>query len=202
MALGAAFKRLMTLHEVDVGRMRERFSTRVAGYDAVQHSPAEKLVSFRRGADVLWTARAEPLARFVIDTGLLRWWWHGKLAAGRSRLDGIVAEGQTYGVDELTRDSIQTESLETSDVVCALAAHLANAEGLLRLQEGDDWSFMALYDAGGARMSIAAPPLASTIPPAADRYSQSLPPPDVAPVSPTVSRPRPRWARWSRRASS
>src|SRR5579871_5368346 len=109
MALGAAFKQLLTLNELDVRNMRERFGARVAGHDAVQHSPQERLVTFRRGADVLWTARAEPMASFVSDMGLLRWWWYGKLASGKSRLDGIVAAGQQYGVDELTRDSVRTE---------------------------------------------------------------------------------------------
>ncbi len=181
MALGAAFRRLATLHEPDVTRMRERFAGRVAGHDGVQHSPAEKLVTFVRGSQPLWTARAEPMARFSADTGLLRWWWYGKLATGKSRLDAIVAEGQRSGVEELTKDSVQAESLDVSDVVCALAAHLADAEGLLRLQEGDDWAFLALYDAAGARMSFAAPPVPSTLPPPAARVSASLAPPPAPP---------------------
>jgi hypothetical protein len=184
MALGAAFKNLLTLHEPDVRRMRERFGGRVAGHDAVQHSPEEKLVTFRRGDEELWTARAEPMARFVTDMGLLRWWWYGKLAASKSRLDGIVANGQQYGVDELTRDVVQLDSVEVAEVLCALAAHLAGGEGLLRLQESDDWSFLALYDAGGAKMSIAAPPIPSSAPPPAERFAHSLPPHPAPPLAP------------------
>jgi hypothetical protein len=188
MALGAAFRRLATFHEADVARLRERFAARVAGHDAVQHSPDEGLVTFRHGSDALWTARAVPMGRFVGDTGLLRWWWHGQLAASKSRLDPIVAEGQRYGIEELTRGSVQTESLETSEVVCFLAAHLAKADGLLGVQQGEDWSFFALYDAAGASISIAPPPIPSSLPPAAHASRTLAPPPALAaPAVPAVN---------------
>jgi hypothetical protein len=187
MALGAAFKRLSSFHEGDVVRMRAGLAARTAGHDAVHHSAPEGLVTFSRGSEVLWTARAQPMARFSGDTGLLRWWWYGALSAGKSQLDPIVAEGQRFEVEELTKGSVQTESLEQSEVVCALAAHLARAEGLLRLKEGDDWSFFALYDAGGARMSIPSPPVRSSLPPGAARASQSLAPPSPgAPAAPAT----------------
>jgi len=183
MALGGAFRKLAELHEPDVTRMRERFAARVSGHDAVHHSPTERLVTFSRGGKTLWTARAEPLARFAGDTGLLRWWWHGKLGHARSPLDGVVAEGQRYGVEELTRDSVQTESLAASDALCALAVQLASGEGMLRFDEGDDASFFALYDAPGSRITIPAPPLSGgSLPPAA-HSSRSLPPPGVAPAA-------------------
>ncbi|HEX3595218.1 MAG TPA: hypothetical protein VGL81_13380 [Polyangiaceae bacterium] len=178
-----AFRRLLALHEHDVARMRGRFAARVSGYDAVQHSPTERLVTFAQGDRNLWTARAEPVARFDGDMGLLRWWWHGqKLGSARSRLDQIVAEGQRYGIEELTKDSVQTESIEHSDTVCALAAHLAGADGMLRLDDGGDSSFFVLYDATGSRITIPAPPIsAGALTPAA-HASRSLPPPEVRPA--------------------
>jgi hypothetical protein len=192
MGMGAPFQRLLALHEHDVARMRGRFGARVSGYDAVQHSPTERLVTFSQGARKLWTARAEPVARFLGDVGLLRWWWHGKLGSARSRLDQIVAEGQRYGVEELTRDSIQTESIETSDTMCALAAHLAGADGMLRLDDGHDSSFFVLYDATGSHITIPAPPIsAGSLTPAA-HPSRSLPPPEIVPLASPVPLEPPR----------
>jgi hypothetical protein len=179
MALGAGVRRLLALHEADVKRMSERFAVRVTGHDGVQHSATERRVTFTRGKRALWTARAEPLARFAGGRGLLRWWWHGKLGSSRSPLDDIVIEGQRHGVEELTQDSVQTESLQTSETLCALAAHLAAADGLLRMDDGGDASFFALYDAG-SHMTIPAPPLsAGSLVPAANP-SRTLP---AAPLS-------------------
>jgi hypothetical protein len=192
MGLGPAFRRLMTLHGDDVTRMRARYAARVSGHDAIQHSPTEKLVTFAQGSRSLWTARAEPLGRFVGDLGLLRWWWHGKLGSTRSRLDQIVAEGQRYGVEELTKDSVQTESIEASEALCALAAHLAGADGLLRLEEGDDSAFFVLYDATGSRITIPAPPISAGSLAPARHPSRSLPPPEVAPAATSALREPPR----------
>jgi hypothetical protein len=180
MALGGSFRRLLTLHEHDVARMRERFAARVAGHDAVRHSPTERLVTFTVGEKTLWTARAEPMARFAGDMGLMRWWWHGKLGNARSRLDDIVAEGQRYGVEELTKDSVQTETLDASDTLCALATHLAGADAMLRLDDGEDAAFFALYDAAGSHMTIPAPPISmrSLTPP--PHPSRPLPPQEPA----------------------
>jgi hypothetical protein len=192
MAPGAGFQRLASMHQREVLRMQERYAARVNGHDGVQHSPTERLVSFLQGDRVLWTARAEPLARFAGDMGLLRWWWHGKLGSTRSRLDAIVAEGQQFGVEELTRDSVQTETLEVSDTICQLAAHLAGAEGLFRLDDGDDSSFFALYDAPRSQITIPAPPITTrTLPPAA-HSSRSLPPPAPTPSSPALPAEPPR----------
>jgi hypothetical protein len=167
------------MHEMDVQRMGQRLAGRVLGHDAMQHSATERRVTYSRGKRALWTARAEPLARFAGGRGILRWWWHGTLGSSRSTLDDIVSEGQRHGVEELIRDSVQTESLQTSEALCALAAHLAAADGLLRVDEGDDASFFALYDAG-RHMTIPAPPLsAGSLVPAANP-SESLP---AAPAS-------------------
>ena len=192
MGLGAAFQRLLALHEHDVARMRSRFGARVGGYDAVQHSPTERLVTFVQGDRNLWTARAEPLARFAGDMGLMRWWWHGKLGSARSRLDQIVAEGQRYGVEELTKDSVQTESIEASDTLCALAAHLCGADGLLRLDDGEDSSFFVLYDSSGSHITIPAPPISARELAPPMHPSRSLPPPEVAPSRSSVPAEPPR----------
>jgi hypothetical protein len=172
--------------------MRSRFAARVSGYDAVQHSPTERLVTFVQGGKTLWTARADPLGRFLGDMGLLRWWWHGSLGSARSRLDQIVAEGQRYGVEELTKDSIQTESIEASDMLCALAAHLAGADGLLRLDDGEDSSFFVLYDSTGSHITIPAPPISAHALAPAAHLSRSLPPPEVAPVASSAPAEPPR----------
>lgn len=186
MNLGEPLRRLMAMHEREVARMRERFAARVRGHDAVEHSGSEKLASFRRGSDPVWTARAEPLASFVSDLGVLRWWWHGRIGQTPSRLDTIVAEGQTYDVEELAHSAASVESLQNADSISAMAAYLAGAEGLLRLERGQDWDFYALYDAPGARITVPAPAVPSTSsPPPAARAAMSLPPP---PVAPTVAR--------------
>jgi hypothetical protein len=181
-ALGPAFRRLAALHERDVAQMRERQEARAAGHDGTQYQAAEQRMVYSRGGQPLWSPRAELMARFLDDLGLLRWWWYGALhGTTRSRLDALVAEGQRWQVDELTRDSVQVETLEAADELCALAANLARADGVVRTQEGDVWSFYALYDAGARRAadgSVPAPP--STFPPpAALRALQSLPPPQI-----------------------
>jgi hypothetical protein len=71
--------------------------------------------------------------------------------------------------------------------MCALAAHLAHADGIMQVQAGDAWDFYALYDAAGARITIPAPAMRSPVPPA-DRAVHSIAPPvDVAgvPVEPS-----------------
>ena len=183
MPMGEALRRLLVMHEPQVIKMRERFAARVLGHDDVQHSAAEKLVTFRRGAETVWTARAEPLAHFVTDLGILRWWWHGRIAQIPSRLDGIVAEGQTYGVEELVRSAASVDSLENADVLCAMGAYLTGAEGYVHLEHGGDREFYALYDAPGARITIPAPPVRSSMPVPAKHAAMSLPPPPVAPVA-------------------
>jgi hypothetical protein len=182
MPVGEALQRLATMHEREVAKMRERFAARVPRHDSVQHSAPEKLVTFRQGNEPVWTARAEPLAHLVADMGILRWWWHGRIGPIRSRLDSIVAEGQQFGVEELVESAASVDSLQTAELVCELGAYLAGAEGLLRLQQGDDWDFFALYDAPGARITIQAPPMSSA-PPPATRAAVSLPPPPATPLS-------------------
>jgi hypothetical protein len=196
MALGAGFQRLAALHEADIVRQKVRFDAQVEGYDALQHSVMDRIVTFRRKDELVWSARAEPMARFVSDTGLLRWWWYGSLSIAKSRLDVIVAEGQRHGVDELSNDSVQTETLEDSDAVCALAAHLTGAEGYVRIPQGDDWSYFALWDANKHPPSIAAPPAGASVPAPALRASHSMAPsssaepaaPEPAPSAKALSR--------------
>jgi hypothetical protein len=182
--VGDALKKLATMHEIEILRMRTRFSARVSGHDSVEHSATEQLATFRQGDHELWTAKAEPLARFSTDLGIVRWWWHGTLGQNRSRLDSIVAEGQAYGVEELTRSAADVGSLDACDAICALGAHLAGADGLLRLADGEDWSFYALYEAPGKRITIRMPRVSTPPPPPASHAAQSLPPPPVAPVAP------------------
>jgi hypothetical protein len=183
MPVGEALGRLAKMHHGEVAKMRERLATRVLGHDSIQHSPQEKLVTFSREGEPVWTAKAEPLAQFVTDMGILRWWWHGRVAQIPSRLDTIVAEGQTHGVEELVRSAASLDSLETADMVCAIGASLAGAHGHLRFEAGEDWSFYALFDAPGARITIPAPPIASTLPVPAKHAAMSLPPPPAAPTT-------------------
>jgi hypothetical protein len=190
MPVGEALRKLVTMHEVEIARMRSRFAARVSGHDSVEHSEGERLATFREGEHVLWTARAEPMARYVTDTGMVRWWWHGKLGAERSRLDSIVAEGQHFGAEELTQSAALVETLEAGEVVCALGAHLAGADGVLRLASGQDWAFYALYDAPGKLSTIRAPRVSSTPPPPAARAAQSLPPGALPPVVAPTEPPR------------
>lgn len=185
MPVGEALKKLVALHEVEIARMRSRFVARVSGHDSIEHSEAERLVTFREGEHLLWTARAEPMARYVTDTGMLRWWWHGRLGAERSRFDSIVAEGQHFGVEELIQSAAQVGTLEAAEALCALGAHLSSADGVLRLADGTDWIFHALYDAHGKRITIPAPRVSSTPPPPATRSAQSLPPAQPTATGPT-----------------
>jgi hypothetical protein len=186
MPVGEALKKLATLHEIEVFRMRSRFAARVSGNDSIEHSASEQLVTFRQGEHVLWTAKAEPLARFATDLGIIRWWWHGTLGNTRSRLDSIVAEGQAYGAEELTASAADVGTLDAADAICALGAHLSGADGLLRLAEGEDWAFYALYEAPGKHITIRMPRVSTTPPPPAARPAQSLPPPPVAGTLPAL----------------
>jgi len=183
MPVGEPLKRLAKMHQPEVSKMRERFAARVLGHDNVQHSAPEKLVTFRRGSDTVWTARAERLALYVAELGILRWWWHGRIAQVPSRFDSIVAEGQTYGVEELVESAAGVDSLENAHLLCAIGAYLAGADGYLQFEHGDDREFYALYDAPGARITIPAPPVRSSMPVPAQRWAVSLPPPAVAPIA-------------------
>lgn len=185
---GTALDRLLAMHEGEVIKMRDRFSGRAGGHDDVQHSPAEKLASFLRGGRPLWTARAEPMAHFASEVGMLRWWWHGRVTQIPSRLDSIVAEGRAWDVSELVDSAASLHTLERAERVCAAAASIAGAEGYLCLPRGEDWEFFALYDAPGARMTIPAPPQRSVAPPPAAHAGTTLPPPPVAPA-PAVPAP-------------
>lgn len=125
-----------------------------------------------RGAE--WTPHSELLARYSDDVGLLHWWWRGKpgIAQRPSRLDAIVAEGRQFGVEELTKEAVSAESVEVAGQICCLAAHIAHADGVTRVREGDAWVFYALFDAIDPRASRIS---SMTLPPPTGR-SSSIPP--------------------------
>jgi hypothetical protein len=180
--LGPGFRRYAALVESEVARMRGRQAARTAGHDDVRIDAASGVVTYTRGAQLLWIAQSERLGAFSEDVGLLRWWWQGTIGGPtkRSRLDAVFAEGQRLRFDELTTGAVAVDDLEAAEMVCGVAANIARADGVEVLREGDQWAFYALFEADASKLQLTIPPPRPTsrpAPPAARRAVQSIPPP-------------------------
>jgi len=162
--------------------MRERQAARAAGHDDVRLDAEHGVLTYLRGDQLLWAVQAERLATFSEDVALLRWWWQGAIGgpSKRSRLDPVFTEGQRMRLDELTTGAVAVDGLDQADVVCGVAAHMARADGVERLHDGDSWAYYALFEGSVAKLQLTIPPPRPTsrpAPPMASRAMQSIPPP-------------------------
>ncbi len=148
MALSNKFRRLALLMEPDVQRMLERHAQRTAGNDSVRLDERSGIASYQRGGALLWQPRAEKIGEWSHELALFRWYWAGvKFGEGpHRRLDVVHREGESYGLLELTTDTINIESAPDADLVAFLAGQLARADGVLRAAQPDRVLYYALYD--------------------------------------------------------
>lgn len=148
MGLSNKFQRLSLLMEPDVQRMIERQLQRTTGHDAVRFDELRGVVNYQRQGALLWQPRAEKIGEWSHELALFRWYWYGfKFGEGpHRRLDVVHREGENYGLIELTTDAINVDSERDAAVLAQLAAQLARADGVLRVQQPDRVCYFALYD--------------------------------------------------------
>lgn len=146
--LANKFRRLALLMEPDIQRMLDKQAQRTLGHDDVRFDPQAGVASFLRHGGMLWQPRAEKLGVWQGEIGLFRWWWTGTGMSeqSRSRLDMAYREGQRYQLPELTSDPVQLSGDKDAELLAHLAAQLARADGVLRLSQGYDVTFVALFE--------------------------------------------------------
>jgi hypothetical protein len=195
MGLGAKIQRLGLLLEPEIGRMLDKHAARVAGHDDMHHDGGVRIVTYRRGGGMQWRASTEPIGRFSRDFGSFRWWWHGlgARASAKSKLDAIIGEGQRYGIEELTADSVSVRTDAEAELLARVAAHIAKADGLLREPDEDGVAFFALYDAPLPPGSASTRNVHHSAPPPYSIAAPPMPasPPSMAPPVRTIAPPAP-----------
>ncbi|MGZ3452743.1 MAG: DUF6882 domain-containing protein [Polyangiales bacterium] len=147
--LANKFRRLALLMEPDIQRMLEKQAQRSLGHDDVRFDERQGFASFLRHGGMLWQPRAEKIGVWHGEVGLFRWWWTGTGLSehARTRLDMSYREGQRYQLPELTSDPVQLEGEEEAEMLARLAAQLSRADGCLRLAQGEDVTYVALFEA-------------------------------------------------------
>ncbi len=163
----ATLRQLYELLEEDVVAMLAGYSERIAGHDDVRLDRVQRTATFLKAGAVLWQAHAEPLGRLNPAFGQFRWWWHGHIRppSGRpSRLDVIVADGLRFRVDELTTDPVAIANGEEAHMLSTVAARLAGAIGIVRVDDQHGALFIALFDTPGVAVSSALFPSWSALP--------------------------------------
>ncbi len=146
-ALSDKFRRLAILLEPEVERMAARQAAHIGHFDDAQFDAAQEIATFWRGEDASWRCHAEPIGRLNPDFGLFRWWWHGRSAAARkSRLDPVIKEGDGYQIGELVTDHVEVANEDEAHLLAKVAAQIARAEGVLRIEDEYGISFIALFE--------------------------------------------------------
>jgi hypothetical protein len=163
--------------EEDIEQMLAGYAARIEGHDDVKLAGAERTATFYKDGAVLWRAYAEPLGRFNPAFGVFRWWWHGRAARTPSRLDVIVADGARFHVPELTTEQVSVARGDDAHMLCAVAAHLAGAKGLVSVEDAHGALFVALFDSPGTGGSMSLFPPPSVVPAAPRVPDFEAPPP-------------------------
>jgi hypothetical protein len=146
--LANKFRRLALLMEPDIQRMLEKQAQRTLGHDDVRFDERVGFASFLRHGGMLWQPRAEKIGVWHGEVGLFRWWWTGTGLSdhSRTRLDLAYREGQRYQLPELTSDPVQLAGEDEAELLARLAAQLARGDGCLRLVQGEDVTYVALFE--------------------------------------------------------
>lgn len=158
MPISNKLRRIALLSEPDVHRTLERQAQRIAGHEGARFDDRTGTVVFTRGGASIWQPRAERFGDWIPDIGMFYWWWHGVKFGEhpRSKLDVIYREGDSYGLSELTTDSVGVETQEDADLLAHLALQLLRADGLHRVRHGDRVSYFALFGAPASEAPRAA----------------------------------------------
>jgi hypothetical protein len=163
-------RRLAKTVEPEVQRMLERHAAITRGYDELQHNPEMNIVGFVRMGETLFRAQTEHIGNYYPDIGMFRWAWALRPhTTGPTRLDAVMREGEAQGIEQLRANHISSIPEDDAVLVAHLAAHIARANGVLRLPEGEHFVFFALYEIphpnparGGFSVAPAAMPAAQS----------------------------------------
>ena len=156
-------------------RMRAH-EARVGGADEVRIDGDRQIAAFLRVGMLVLEAPVELVGSFTPDLGLFRWWWSGKenrLQLTPARLDQAFAYAQQHDVRELLTRQHQLDGEEDAEMLCRVAAYLAQATALVRQTQGDRVSWYALFAASTR------PPIVPDL-----EIVRTLPPPPVRPSAP------------------
>ena len=100
---------------------------------------------------------AEPIGRLNPDFGLLRWWWHGRSVE-------VANEGEAH-------------------LLAKVAAQIARADGVLRIEDDYGVSFIALFEGTPAPRTLRKPAPKQALAPQSVGGEVSLDDADVEPLS-------------------
>lgn len=159
-------RQLYALLENDVERMLTAYAGRIAGHDDVRLDAATRTATFLKNGAVLWRAFAEPLGRLNPAFKAFRWWWYGREppTSPNTRRDTIVIEGQRFGIAPLTTAQVPVASDDEAQLLCTVAARLAGAEGMVRMDDAHGALFVALFETPGVATPSLFPPPTSFSP--------------------------------------
>ena len=163
----ATLRQLYELLEEDVGQMLATYTARIERHDEVRLDRVQRTATFFKEGARLWQAHAEPLGRLNPAFGQFRWWWHGhaRPPSGRpSRLDAIMIDGLRFRVAELTTDPVTIADGEEATMLATVAARLAGAEGMVRVDDAHGALFVALFESPGVAVHSALFPSWTTLP--------------------------------------
>jgi hypothetical protein len=144
--------------------MVHEHQARVAGSDEVSYDDEVESVTYKKSGAVLWTGKGELIATYAPETHTFHWSRPEQTPATEARrVEAIFHKGRANAISQLTVDVLHLDGPEDADMIANLGAHLAGADGVLRLQGRPEWTFLALFDLGERRKS--------------SRYDYSVPPP-------------------------
>ncbi len=158
-------------------RMRAH-EARVAGVDEVRVDAERQIASYRRVGMLVLEAPAELVGSFTPDLGLFRWWWAGKenrLQLVPARLDQAFAYAQQYGIPELLTRQHQLDGEEDAEMLCRVAAGIAQSTAMIRQEQGDRVSWYAVFAATTRPPIVPDLEIVRTLPPPPVRESVSPP---------------------------
>lgn len=174
--------------------MLERQESWTRDYDEVQFNPSMGIVGFQKLGTCLWKAHAEHIGNYYPDIGIFRWAWALRPPTAKStRVDAVLREGETYGMEQLTSNHVNGVNDDDAALLANVAAHLSKAEGVWRTVEDEHFVYYALYE---AEPNTIPPPRGLSVPPPGqpgvdpkDPFGSAPPPP--LPSLPSLGSQRP-----------
>lgn len=201
MPIDERLRRLAKNAEPEIQRMLERHAAVTRGYDELQHNPELNVVGFVRMGEMLFRAQTEHIGNYYPDIAMFRWAWALRPhTTGPTRLDAVMREGEAQGIEQLRANHISNIPEDDAMLVASVAAHIARANAILRVPEGEHFVFYALYEIPNpARAAFSVAPGAMASPSQSSETSLpalfsdvTLPPQNVPPPAesgPVLARP-------------
>lgn len=181
MPLDEVTRRLVFVLQHDVRRLVEGERARAARSEDVRYDAITRMATWetRRG-EVIGRWYGEVVASYVVRDRILRWAWAGRASISTLTHSEIVArEGQARGVPQLSMSVVGDLDEEEASTLARLGVLVSRGVGLKARDDGDEITFIGLFDSPRPREGD---------PPEPSRYS--VPPPAVAPrSSPPAPRP-------------